>query len=82
MGEAGRKPTVGDDEILRMVALSPDPIVTAPELAEKLDMTRQGVNYRLSDLVERGFLESRSVGSHAVVYWLTEQGRKRIAQSE
>lgn len=76
---AGRKPTVDDAEILREVALAPDPIVTAPELAERLEMTRQGVNHRLDQLVEKGYLEEREVGSRAVVYWLTDEGRETVA---
>lgn len=79
---AGRKPTVSDEQILREVALSPDPIVTAPELAERVDMTRQGVNHRLDQLVEEEYLESRDVGSRAVVYWLTDKGRERAASQD
>jgi DNA-binding MarR family transcriptional regulator len=76
----GRKPETSDKEILKEVALSPDPIVTAPELAERMDYTRQGVNNRLNDLAEKGYLERRDVGSRATVYWITEKGRELLAE--
>lgn len=67
-----------DREILETVALAPDPVVTPKEMAERTDYTRQGINNRLSELVEDGFLERRQVGSRAVVFWLTPEGRKYI----
>jgi len=75
----GPPPRVSDEEILKLVALSPDPIVTAGEIAEKVDMTQQAVNKRLRQLVEEGALNSRKVGSAAKVYWITEAGREEIA---
>ena len=75
---AGRKRQITDQEILRAVALSPDPIVTAPELAAELGVSRQGLNPRLQQLVDSGALEKRSVGSRAAVYWLTDDGRQAL----
>lgn len=72
---AGRKPTVSDEQVLREMALMADPVSTAPELAERLDMTRQGANYRLGQLEEDGYVKSKKVGAHAIVYWLTEKGK-------
>lgn len=76
----GPPPRISDEEILKLVALSPDPIVTAGEIAEKVDMTQQAVNKRLGQLVEDGVLNSRKVGSAAKVYWITEDGRAEIAR--
>jgi len=75
---AGRKRQLSDLRILQAVLLSPDPIVTAPELADELEISRQGINPRLKQLAERGLLERRSVGSKAVVYWITESGRQHL----
>ena len=77
----GKNRRVTNEEILRAVALSPDPIVTAPEVAERLGYTRQAVNQRLPELVESGYLNRRQVGAKAVVYWLTEEGRQKAALS-
>lgn len=78
---AGRKPTVSDEQVLREIALMADPVVTAPELAERLDITRQGANYRLGQLEEDGYVKSKKVGAHAIVYWLTEKGREVVGGS-
>jgi len=69
---------VSDEEILRQVALSPDPIVTAGEITNYVDMTQAAVNKRLQQLVDNGHLESRKVGAAARVYWITDDGRKQI----
>jgi predicted transcriptional regulator len=55
-------------------------VITATELSDAVDMTRQGVNNRLSELVESGHLRSKQVGSRAVVYWLTEEGRELASE--
>lgn len=78
---AGRKPTVSDEQVLREIALMADPVVTAPELADRLDITRQGANYRLGQLEEDGYVKSKKVGAHAIVYWLTEKGREVVGGS-
>lgn len=78
---AGRPRDVSDDEILQEVALARGPVVTAPELADRLDMSGAGVNKRLDQLVEEGYLHERQVGANAIVYWLTDNGRVRVAES-
>ena len=78
----GPDPKVSDKQILQLVALSPDPIVTAGELTEQIDMTQQGVNKRLKSLVDAGYLESRKVGGAARVYWITPSGRKIAATTD
>jgi len=81
MAEPGRDERVSDIEILREVALSPDPIVTAKEMADRVDYTRQGINNRLNGLIDDGFLERREVGSKAVVYWITDRGQEQVGES-
>lgn len=81
MGGPGRKPVVSDDEILRSIALHPDPVVTASEVADAVDMTSQGINKRLTQLSESGLIVRKTVGSRAVIYWLSDAGRKQITES-
>lgn len=73
----GRKPDVPDDEVLRKIMLSPSPVVTAPELAELLDMTQQGAYSRLRSLQDSGFVDSRKVGANARVWWVTDPGKQK-----
>jgi len=81
MVEGGRKPTVSDEEILRSIKLHPDPIVTAKEVAESIEMTRQGAHNRLEEMVGEAYLKRKEVGSRAVVYWLTEDGKEKAAET-
>jgi len=81
MSGPGRNPTISDADLLREVRLLPDPVVTATEVSEAIDMTRQGAYNRLSELVDAGYLRSKQVGSRAVVYWLTEQGKNLAAEA-
>jgi DNA-binding PadR family transcriptional regulator len=37
------------------------------------------VRGRLKDLEEEGLMKSREVGSRAVVYWMTPDGRQKLA---
>lgn len=79
MGKMGRNKEVSDKQILQAIALHPDPIVTSSEVAESVDMTKQGVNKRLNKLAEDEYVVRKSVGARAVVYWLSEDGKERAA---
>jgi len=72
---AGRKRKISNIEILRAIKVGADPIATAPELEQRLGISRQGLNPRLKELVKKGYVERREVGSRAVVYWLTRDGK-------
>jgi predicted transcriptional regulator len=78
---AGRKRKVADSDILRVFALSPDPVLVASEVAEEVDMTRQGVFNRLQELEERGFVGS-AMKSSARVWWITPEGKRHLSDSD
>jgi len=81
MGDAGRSEKMSDKDVLRLVALSPDPFVTASELVEDSEYeSRQGMSNRLNKLSEKGLLASRQVGSRSKVYWLTREGRRKVSE--
>jgi predicted ArsR family transcriptional regulator len=75
----GRTKRVSDEEILRAIATAPDPIVTAPELAKRVDYSVDGARERLKNLEERGFVRQRDVGARASIWWLTPEGRQQLA---
>ena len=78
---AGRKPTVSDAEILVLFTESEDPILSATEVAEDLPIGDRGTHERLKKLHENGFLERKSVGQ-GMAYWITDEGREFVAESE
>lgn len=74
----GRPPRVEASEVCRVIALHPEPIVTAADVHETLDMTRAGARKRMDRLVEDGYLESKTIGAAGKVYWLTDAGRRKL----
>lgn len=61
-----------EEEIMRQLKQSPDPFMTAPEIAERIGMTRQSVSYNLRNLKERGRVDRKKAGSNAVGWWATD----------
>jgi predicted ArsR family transcriptional regulator len=81
MGEnpsPGPDPRVSDEEILSVFSQSPDPVLTATEVAEKLPLTRRGIYDRLTALEEQGELESKKVGGRTTVWWFPGNTRTDI----
>jgi CTP-dependent riboflavin kinase len=74
----GRQKRVDDVEILRQMILHPDPVITSKELSERVDYSQDGARRRLHDLREKSYVTSRTVGSNAVVWWVTDKGRAQI----
>jgi predicted ArsR family transcriptional regulator len=66
-------------ETLLVIGLHADPVVTAPELAEQLNISPQAVNKRLDTLEQDQFVTSKKVGASAKVYWLTEAGEREVS---
>ncbi|WP_367398194.1 winged helix-turn-helix transcriptional regulator [Haloarcula limicola] len=79
MPDPGRKPTISDVEILKEFALCSDPFMHATELAESLDMSRQGVHKRLEQLEENSYLASKITGGTRN-WWLTDDGRNYLSE--
>lgn len=70
MGEpAGRKPTVSDEEILKVFQNASDPVLTASEVADKFSIGRRGILKRLDNLEDEGILISKKIGGRRTVWW-------------
>lgn len=72
---AGRKNQIADKEILMRFVVSPEPVLVASEVAEEIDMTRQGTAARLEKLEDRGLIKSAKKASSRV-WWITPEGRE------
>lgn len=68
-------------ETLLVISLHADPVVTAPELADELNISPQAVNKRLNTLEDSKYLKSKKVGAAAKVYWLTDAGEEEVANT-
>lgn len=81
MAGPGRKRETTDDELLREILMHPEPVVTAKEIAERVNMTNAGVNKRLPQLVDDNLVVKKVVGANAAIYWLTEKGKRRVGEA-
>jgi uncharacterized membrane protein len=73
----GRKPVVTDKQILRLFTEADDPVLSAPELADELPISKTGVYKRLRDLDERGLIDSKKFGQ-GKAWWITDDGRSYL----
>lgn len=74
----GRPPSVSAEEVCRVFALHPEPVATASDVHEALDMTERGAQERLKKLAEEGYLGTKKVGASGRVFWLTSKGRNEL----
>jgi CTP-dependent riboflavin kinase len=76
---AGRKRTVSDRELLLVFEEADDPVLSAPEVANRLPIGKTGTYKRLRDLQGRGLLTSKKIGQGRA-WWITDQGREFLTQ--
>jgi predicted transcriptional regulator len=63
----------GSEQVLQVLREHPDPVVTATEIAEHLDVSAETARRYLSDLHENGKVRRKQVGARAVVWWLSDE---------
>ena len=66
----GPDPSVSDEQILELFSESVDPVLTATEIADQVDMSRRYVLNRLKDLEASNQICSKKVGGRSTVWWL------------
>jgi len=76
---AGRPEKIDTSEILREFALSPDPVLTVPELVDMVDMSRQGIDNRLKKMQRDGYVTSKKPGRDRI-WWITEEGHAHLRE--
>jgi len=80
MATKGRDPTVSDSELYELLATTEDwagrPFTSAPELAERVNISRQAVHRRLQDLVEGRPDVRKYKPGRSAIYWVEFDGEK------
>lgn len=76
----GPDPTITTLDVLRVFLSHDDPAFIAPEVAEELDVSLEGVRNRLNRAVEDGYLAKKRSGSRTVLYWITQDGIEYYAE--
>jgi predicted ArsR family transcriptional regulator len=64
-----RTPDATLDDVLSVFEQSDDPVLTASEVADYLDVSRRTALRKLQELEEQGEVGRKEVGSRAVVWW-------------
>jgi len=72
--DAGRPPSVSDEEILDVFRESSDPVLIASEVADEVSIGRRGVYKRLEQLADEGELGRKKIGGRGTVWWLAAPG--------
>lgn len=67
-------PRVTDRDVIRALSAHPQPVATANDLAEALEVSRETVRRHLSRLHEDGRVARKAVGARAVVWWVATRG--------
>lgn len=75
----GRPPTVSVEDVMKAIALHPEPVVTARDINEDLGLEPDSARERLKSLAEDGYLEMKRPGGSALVFWPTDKGRDILA---
>lgn len=68
-------------DILRVFVQSPDPVLYAQEIADLFDKSDEWARNRLEELIDEGYLNAKKPGHKSRVYWITEDGHRRYADS-
>lgn len=70
-----------DARYLRAFVHHPDPVLTATEVADELNVTQQAAHSKLTNLQSRGLLRSKKTGSRSRAWWITTDGRELYRES-
>jgi predicted transcriptional regulator len=95
MSGQSRDKKTSEQDILKVFDATDEAFLTASEIAEELPVSRQAVNYRLKQMHEKGLVERKKAGAHAVGWWAevapalsaeaaegVERGREEVAKGE
>jgi hypothetical protein len=77
----GPDPDHTPEDILRVFAESPDPVLFAQEVADYFDKSRTWAYNELDDLVDDGLLRTKKSGKRTRIYWISRDGKKRLYES-
>lgn len=73
-----REGRLGPLEPLELLNDAQGPVCTGAELAEAADLTSGAMLARLYKLYNCGFADRKRSGSNAIVWWLTDEGRRAL----
>ncbi len=79
---SGRNPEVSVQEVMKAIAMHPEPVVTASDIHEEIGLSPDGARERLKSLADEGYVGIKRPGSSALVFWMTDKGRAALADAD
>ena len=73
------EPTRRYRKVIKIIVSDPKPVLGTLDIADRFDMTRQGMGYHLDTMVEEGLLNEDKVGKTRV-FWPTQDGLELLDQ--
>jgi len=62
---------ITEQDILKVFDTANEPFLTSSEIAGQLPVSRQAVNYRLDQMLEKGLVDRKKTGARSVGWWAT-----------
>lgn len=75
---AGRGKRVSDEEILQRFVDGDDPVYSASQIADGLEIGTAATDRRLREFQEQGWVDSKKIGPSRA-WWITDDGRNHLA---
>lgn len=60
---------ISEQDILKIFDEADAPVLTSSEIAEELPVSRQAVNYRLEQMLEKELVGKKKTGARSVAWW-------------
>jgi predicted ArsR family transcriptional regulator len=77
----GRRPEVAVENVMKAIAMHPEPVVTASDIHEQIGLSKDGARERLKSLADDGYLGVKRPGSSALVFWMTDEGKRALSDA-
>ena len=72
MSAGGRDPDVSDEEILRVLKDSSDPVLSTREIADAIGLGRRGTLDRLDNLADNGAIQKKKLDKRVTIWWIPD----------
>jgi len=69
MSDTAQDKKISEQDILKVFEEADEPFLTAPEIADRLPVSRQAVNYRLEKMLEKDLVGKKKTGARSVGWW-------------
>lgn len=69
MSDTAQDKKISEQDILKVFEEADEPFLTAPEIANRLPVSRQAVNYRLEKMLDKDLVGKKKTGARSVGWW-------------